>query len=739
MTFKNKVYIKNDLKYFFIFIFFFIIFFLYQLKILNADASSQLITGILILLIFSVSILDFKKGLYTFIFLIPIVNFLPEIMGVNYFMLILLLFFPLWLGFIIYRSKKIYENNNINLLKTKNLIFDIDIAILLLALTVIFILSLIITCLRYSNFYPFFTRQYHNLFINIKGQTSNTALYWILNNFFNYIAGFGFAIIIFNVINKVKEIVKILIILVSSTVISALVILYQNFYNSSYGVPKIWINSGRFNATFSDPNALGSFCVLIFPIFLIMIYIFKKAYQKIIFIIFLILFFILLFYSGSRSALIGVIFEILIFIVIWFINIFKKINSYSSKKKLISIISIILIFIILIGSLLVFLKTNNKVKNNIANSGVILRAINSIDAFKHYFKKDGFLEAIKSISNYRYIYWERAYQMGRDYPFSGVGIASYILELPDYNYRYNRGFQNEDYAGNYYLQVFAEFGIIGLFLILYLFFQVIKKFIVYKKNKYKVSKNKNEEMILTALFISFLSMVIILFFGPHVNFIEVQLTFWLIIGLILCFINLKSNNFIQVNDRKNTMYINDSFVNSELIKKYSRKIYLNNFQIIALCIIALIFAGNLLYNSLNSLSLNIKENTNGWKDKGIENTFGFYGPEDFGPVGPRWIGLDAHINLKKEGNYLIFPIKANNPDINVDPVYVKIYLDNKLFINLKLTDSLWHKLKFKLPKNDMGRISVTFICSRTWVPEKWGLNKDTRHLGVLVGQFEFSN
>src|SRR5450830_376204 len=281
MIVKNRAYIKNDLKYFFIFILFFTVFFIYQLETLSGNMTSQLVTGILVLFIYFISVFNIKTGLYTFIFLIPIVNFFPEVMGTNYFMILLLLFFPLFLCFIIYKSNKIYDQKY--LINNRNRIFDINLAKPIIALSLIFLSSLIITFFKYVNFSPFITNNYHNLFINIKGLTSNSALHWVVDNFFNYIIGFLLVLIIINVIDNVKEILKVLIILISSTIFSSFIILYQNFKNPLYGIPKIWINSGRFNATFSDPNALGSYSVLLFPIFLIMIFFVKKVYQKIIF------------------------------------------------------------------------------------------------------------------------------------------------------------------------------------------------------------------------------------------------------------------------------------------------------------------------------------------------------------------------------------------------------------------------------------------------------------------------
>ena len=80
--------------------------------------------------------------------------------------------------------------------------------------------------------------------------------------------------------------------------------------------------------------------------------------------------------------------------------------------------------------------------------------------------------------------------MGKDYIITGVGSGAYIIELPDYHWRYNRGFLQVDYPGNYYLQLLAELGIVGLFLFLFLFYLVLKESIIFLKNK---ENKKNQE------------------------------------------------------------------------------------------------------------------------------------------------------------------------------------------------------------------------------------------------------
>ncbi len=124
--------------------------------------------------------------------------------------------------------------------------------------------------------------------------------------------------------------------------------------------------------------------------------------------------------------------------------------------------------ILIIGSVYIGF-TQNKVKQYIQNSGVTARTFESIKTAISFTKKAGLFEGIKSISNKRNFFWVRAYQMGRDYPMSGVGIGAFTIELPDYNWKYDKGFDQVDFAGNYYLQLFAETGFPGLILVLIIF------------------------------------------------------------------------------------------------------------------------------------------------------------------------------------------------------------------------------------------------------------------------------
>ena len=73
--------------------------------------------------------------------------------------------------------------------------------------------------------------------------------------------------------------------------------------------------------------------------------------------------------------------------------------------------------------------------------------------------------------------------MFKDYPVTGVGLGSFILQLPNYYEKTNADVRHVDFAGNYYLQVMAELGLPGFLLILFIFYLIVKKVIVYYINK----------------------------------------------------------------------------------------------------------------------------------------------------------------------------------------------------------------------------------------------------------------
>lgn len=727
---------KKIIYYLFLTVILITLFYFYQITITPDNIYFNFFLNSFLIIFFLITIYNIKIGLYVFIFLIPLLNFIPNILHLNDFSIISIIFLYLLTGIFL---NGFYEslNNNFLTIFTKKLFFPKELFLPIFLFSLIIIISSLITIYRYINFYPFITPYLHNLNVNINGFKANDAIIWVLKFLSNYLIGFLLLFIIYNSIKTFKEVIICIIILLASTVVSSFVIIYQFFFNPSFGNFEPWITSGRFNATFTDPNSLGSFIVLIFPLILIAVIYFKKWYLKLIFLLIFLLFLPLIYFAGSRSSLIGIIISLIIFIVIGL----KRLSKASKRNKsiILTIIATILIIVILFTAIL--LKTDNKLKVKIVSSGVIMKTIETINAAVLYFKIDSLKEAIKSVSNYRYILWKRAFQMGRDYPFSGVGSGTFIIELSDYNWKYDRGFLQVDYPGNYYLQIFAEFGLPGLILLLAIYALIIKKFINYKYFIKKFNLTDKNKLIIYGLFTSFISMVIILIFGSHTNMTEIQLTFWLIIGLMYSYIKIYKekvilNSTFNLKEFEISDYNNSS--NSSVKEVFKEKLVIDKSRLISFIIILIIFITNFSYCSCNNLSINIKQNLFRWSDLNHTNSYGFYNTENGSSVnGPWWTSYDASTSIKKTGDIFSFALKAKNPDLPTNPLFVKIYIDNSYIKKFKLSDYNWHKYTLKLPATNRNAITFTIIPSRTWNPEKWGISDDDRDLGVMVGNIEF--
>jgi len=721
------------------FVFFFAIFFLYQLKFLPSNLGFDIVVNSLVLVIFVISAFNLKFGFYIYIFLLPLVNSLFIFFDLKPVSVILYLTFPLILALFANKSTLICKKGSIA--KLQKIWFDEKLAKPFFTFALIILMSALIAMLRYANFWPFFTNNYYDLKVNIYGGRSTDAIYLVLQNFFSYIAGLGVFLVVINCFKKIKDIINALVIFVCSTAISAIFLLFQKFVNPAFGNFEPWINSGRLNATFTDPNALGSYTVLLFPIFLIIIFYFKKWYLKVIFSIFLVLLVIMSFFSGSRSSLIGIFLALLILIIFGIVKLIKYLRIINKKKRIaVQAIIISLLAIIILSSLSIGF-TDNKVKSYFQKSGVTARALESVKTAISYTKQAGIIEGIKSASNKRNFFWVRAFQMGRDYPLSGVGLGAFIVELPDYHWKYDRGFVQIDYAGNYYLQIFAELGIPGLILILIIFAFIVKKFYLYSRLNKKFGNSDRNYLILIGLFISFITTLVIFLFGSHINNIEIHITFWLITGLLISYIYIGTKE-INNGSNENEAGMNncDLAGNYELNtvsrkeRQFSKRLIVVSFlNTLGIIIIVSIFTFNFAVSAFGLLSIFIKQDYFNWPGVWGANTAGLYLPEGYGKDSPRYTEADMTVCLEKTASKITFALKAQNPDIQENPLYVKIYFDYKLVTTLKLTDKNWHQYKIKIPDNGMKFFTLTIVNSRTFVPKEWGINDDNRELGVMFG------
>ena len=474
-------------------------------------------TFILAAILFAVSIFSLETSLLVFIFFIPLLNSLHVILKNTSFHVIYFLFLGLFLGSLINLVKK-----NKSLMYFQHRIYSPALIFIVLSLV-----SFVFTAGRLINFYPFTGDRISVFTVNVLGWSNMSALLFLIPSFLNYFSGFLLFFIVINICINKRFINHFFYSLASSFFIVFSVGLYQVLVNPGFGNLDYWINSGRINATLIDPNSLGSYTFILFPIFIGFGYYFwgDRKYLSAISFILNLLVIILMFYSGSRTGFLGAIIVVVFYFTylgfILFRRIFVKLRI---KKALLNVVSgfIIVALLLLLLSGAVFLIKNINLSEN---SPVLLTRIKAnIDSFG----KEGFVSYVSSGRN---VLWRQAINMFLDYPISGVGIGQFNVEIS--NYHFVKGSINNlvDIPNNFYLHIVSEMGILPLIIMIWFFVEVILSSVYV----YRRIKNGRFKFLYLNFLLCFIVMLIICNFGPTIHFFEIQYMFFIIIGVLINF------------------------------------------------------------------------------------------------------------------------------------------------------------------------------------------------------------
>jgi len=704
---KENIY--KPFKGFLIFTAFYLVFYYYHQTVVYDRLYLLVATQSAIFGLYLLSIYRIKIGLYVFIFLLPLLNSVTTIIGIRRVTIIFYLFVGLLLGYLVNQFKS-----------GKKTVYETELSRSVFIFIIILTISSAITIYRYANFIPFITARFHDLIVNNADHTSSGTIRWTLKYYFNYIVGFGLFVIIFNTLKRKKDFIICIMVLLSTSLIVIIFGFYQKYFSPILGSSSFWVNAGRINSTFTDPNALGGYIVLLFPLFISMIIFLKRWYLKSLAAVLLVIFIYLGFLSGSRSAFLSIIITSVIFIITGLsmtirILIKKKVKE-PNKSALLSAGAVLLLFVMIISAFFGIMPQTELLDNLDKNlsTGIVVpdRMIETIADFSKSIKSESFMDALAFVSSGREVLWRQAVFMYKEHPVSGVGQGAYFIELPDYHLKHRIGFPLLDFTGNYYLQILSELGAVGIILILFIFFLVIKKLVRYFLSRNRYGKLDREDWLAAGLLISFIAMASVLFFGSHTNFIEIQFLFWLNISLLITYISIKSGE-----DRL------EETGRDVVLKGDFRKIRFDFISRVILVLVILVFSTTLFWSSTHDLSINVKNSLyNEEYEKGL-------------PF--RWIGKDASRIVAKKGDTLIIPMKAVYPIDYKIPNLIRIYADNTLIKIVRLADDQWRDVKVDLSGFGRERITLTITMNHSFVPRELGLSSDTRELGIKVGELRF--
>jgi O-antigen ligase len=644
----------------------------------------------LCLLVFLVTVFNKTSGALVIVFCLPVINSLPLFFSLKALNPLIFLFYSFFIGVLIHQS---FSRHSLN---TKS-----PLRLPIIGAAALVGISALLTFWRYTNFFPIYDNNVYDLTVNVIDVKAGGALERILFDTLNYAAGFIWFFIVMNIFRKKEVIKKALILLSSSAFLSFCFGLYQSYFNLDLGNTWFFISIKRANALFSDPNALGVFIAFSIPIFMGGFLSFKKR-ERLIFVSPILAGILLIPGSGSRSAFLGIVIAALCMTVFYLkkMRVFRKSNPRQFRKAVIFSLSIVFLLSLFFVVLLTGNSTlSNRFKSNIAS-----------------FAEENFLQ---KITKGRTTIWKAGFMMWAENPVSGIGLGSFTVELPNYYKEYNikeLKYRRKDgtpevlvdTADNFYIHILSELGIIGLIFFLWIFYRILRQIF---RQASRMNLESGFRGVLTGISAGLISLFILFLFGIHTMHFEIQLVFWLALGILF---SLTS----EEEDKRN-----ESSLKKHLV-----------------IFLVILFTAFHVWGTFHDLSLKKRiEKFN------LSSNFGFYQQEVMQQRIFRWTKKTAGLTVHVDKPVMSVSVLASHPDIQEKPVTLELYFIKELFREKRFLDrviirkSSWINLKYDF-SNEVGSEGILlFKVSRTWQPKKVLGTQDPRLLGVAVSELNFDD
>jgi putative inorganic carbon (HCO3(-)) transporter len=639
-----------------LFLFALIGYFLFYFSVFSKNSLSLL--GFVLVILFAYFFLEY--AIYVFVLTLPLMSQVPKLLNLPLFSPSELLFLCLLMACLL---KVIFNEKKIILFEN-----PLDLSITIFSLIVI------------SSFLSTFITHYPLDFLYKEKVLSVLKRMPFIRNPYDYsyvytstfmmLEGILLFFLITNFTKKEKSLNRIyfLLILGWGIVINLGIIQY---FGGIFGNERL---PARMFSMFDNCNLFGGYLILIFPL-AIFYGINKSPFKKISLSIFVMLSIVALILSRSKNSWIAFA-TLLVLLGIYYLNFFLKEKIDRSSLKILNwkwICVFAICFVIIFGSFYIYLK-----------KGKVLELLS--EDLNWYMP-------IEQKSDPRLPLWKHAIQMVEDFPLFGVGIGefNFVLQKYIYGYTWNRGV--DFHPHNYFLQIVAEMGLIGLYAFLWILGIIFIKGLNIMRGKQDFAK--------LGIWFGIIGFILTFFGDGYLWNIEMQLMFWLIIGLL--FVE-KSGN-----------------VNGSAPKRlHEKKLLVILPAIVILTIPFQIYEKSQIFYPLDRTLGLYKEVL---KEEGKEY---------------RWGEKVVLVPLEIIGKSVNIPIKLGNPDIKEKPVKVKIFINRKMVDMLDFRDNDWHILRYSIENTKIKEISLKIEVSRTWNPYLTGVRHETRDLGPAIGKIYWS-
>lgn len=267
------------------------------------------------------------------------------------------------------------------------------------------------------------------------------------------------------------------------------------------------------SSTIGQKNWISNYLAMIFPIIFSYFLLEKTKRIKIAYFMVLSIVYATLMICQSRGIWISI--SLTVIFAIYIIVKFKLFEIFHKNKKWLTLLLITFLVITIIYS------TDNPLNKSAIT--VTERAISTFD------------EQDPSI-NTRLLMWRTTFEMIKDKPLLGSGIGTFKMNYLEYqaqllkeNPNYIKYYTKAGEAHNEYLQMWAELGIIGLGLFLWIFYFIFHTVF----NFYKRSKNGEDRLIILGLIAGITCFMIHSLFTFALHVPVLGAIFFIIVGLTI--------------------------------------------------------------------------------------------------------------------------------------------------------------------------------------------------------------
>ena len=474
-----------------------------------------------------------------------------------------------------------------------------------------------------------------------------------------------------------------------------------------------WVRMGRVNGTCQDPNALGVCLGLAFAFGLSFLSSWKKGIIKLLLLLaWLSLCALAINYSGSRSGFLAIVLSLFFLLIGYFINT-RLILKARPLLRLATVLATLLVLVCGAGMYSMSL---------VQRADKILTGTTKSPALQRRLKKD--IRSMRSAGSVlrifndsrRQLYPRFAQLVAADTWPSGIGIGSFVVELPNYAKYEEENLRAPDNACNFYLQVKAESGLFGVLGLALFMGGIVWAFAV---SWFRERGDSAELGRLWTVTMPLLVFALLLFLGVHQEVMEVSFPWHIFLGVSLGYLTLRSEPFLALHSEARFMGL-----------------------LAALILIGLSFY---CYRRLNGGDLNTERRL---ASIGKASEVGFYNWENWHAQSKpwRWCGKEGFLCVKKMNDYANFDLISNFPGLTNAPQRVTVFVNGTAATNVTLDvpgKSYGVKLPvgYALPFDAVSdqHTTIRLSCANTWRPSSYGVEGDERELGVAMSHIRWSS